>query len=171
MFGRQPVKFGLVGSAGAAGFDALALVLPVVSPLQLLAELLGGLALHRQLDQRSQARRTGRPPASDDLGRSLLALQTSSYPDDLYRMPRSAAGRRNLALVQLGCNGASGLASQLGQDGPQILGARLGLVTGADRTSVDAAQSDPLRFLGSERVLGALATGAPSRREPHTDAA
>jgi hypothetical protein len=49
------------------------------------------------------------------------------------------------------------------QSAAQLLGARLGLVTGADRASVDAAQPDPLRFLGSERVLG-----APSKRDATT---
>ena len=47
---------GLVGCGDAAGLDALALLLAVVSPLQPLAEFLGAVTFQRQPDQRSQLR-------------------------------------------------------------------------------------------------------------------
>ena len=47
---------GLVGCGDAAGLDALALLLVVVSPLQPLVEFLGAVTFQRQPDQRSQRR-------------------------------------------------------------------------------------------------------------------
>ena len=47
------------------------------------------------------------------------ALQTSLYPDYGHRMPRSAAGQRDLALVQFTSNPACGHACQFGKDRPQ----------------------------------------------------